>query len=205
MKCLAPIWCIGVLSFFPAQLFPQLRDSFALPAKDSLLISVDGYFSRKCAAELTQLQASGRYRWLNYLPNPGYNPFTGGFSIQFNITAPLAEFKYAEAQKQKAASIQLLSLLEAERVKNAVLLQREGLENAINEFNAQDSLEYFRDIAFNLAARQYERNEMLPSEFLSRQQQRQQQKLTRMQQANAIRQAIYQLRIAAFMPVLFTP
>jgi hypothetical protein len=174
---------------------------FQLPPLDSLTAAVDAFYQATTQAQLEELKQSGKYRWVNYLPNPGFNPFTGGFNIQFNLGAPLAEFKMREASRQRAASIRRLNELEAGKIKNTVQAQYEAVRNAIKEFEAQDSLVYFKEIAFDLYSKQYQRNEMTPSEYLAKQQERQAFQLARLKEANAISEAIRQLKLSAYYPL----
>jgi len=174
---------------------------FHVPPLDSLRQAVTRYYVSATEAQLLELKQSNRYRWVNYLPNPGFNPFTGGFNIQFNLAAPFAEFKSNHAAKQKAAAIKKLNEIEAAKTKNAVEAAYESIQFSIQQYNAQDSLVYFKDIAFDLYSKQYERNEMLPSEYLAKQQERQQFKLSRLQHANAIKESIRQLLLIAFYPI----
>lgn len=178
-----------------------ISQPFHVPPLDSLRQAVSRYYVDATEAQLLELKQSNRYRWVNYLPNPGFNPFTGGFNIQFNLAAPFAEFKSNHAAKQKAAAIKKLNEIEAAKTKNAVEAAYESIQFSIQQYNAQDSLVYFKDIAFDLYSKQYERNEMLPSEYLAKQQERQQFKLSRLQQANAIKESIRQLLLTAFYPI----
>lgn len=174
---------------------------FHLPPLDSLQASVQAQWEATTKAQLEEWQQSRKYRWINYLPNPGFNPFTGGFNIQFNLAAPLAEFKTAEANRQKILSIKRMNELEAEKIKNTVQARYASVKNAIAEYEAQDSLVYFKEIAFDLYSKQYQRNEMTPSEYLARQQERQQFQLARLREAHSIHESIRQLLLLAYYPV----
>lgn len=179
---------------------PTCCQPFTLLPIDSLCKSIDSFYQQNTLAQLLELKQSGKYRWVNYLPNPGFNPFTGGFSIQFNLAAPLQEFKTGFAASQKMASIIKLNQMEAEKIKNTIRAKHEAIAFAIKEYEAQDSLVYFREIAFDLYSKQYQRNEMTPSEFLAKQQERQQFQLARLKEANTIKEAIRQLMLIAFYP-----
>jgi len=177
---------------------------FVLPPLDSLFQSVDAYFAANAEAQLLELQQQSKYRWLNYLPNPGYNPFTGGFNLSFNVASPLAEIKQAHTARQKAKSIQRLNELEAVKTKNAVAAAHFAVQQMQAAYIAQDSLERIKAIAFDLYSKQYIRNEMLPSEYLQKQQERLQFAYNRLQQRQAIDAAIHQLYIMAFYPLTHT-
>ncbi len=70
-----------------------------------------------------------------------------------------------------------------------------AIENAINEFNAKDTLEFLKHKAFNLFSAQYLRNEMAPSDFLAKQQDIESFKIARLSEANNIKKSILHLLI----------
>lgn len=143
--------------------------SLTLPEIDSLDCSIDTYYDDLTESEVQEFKSSNKKRWLNYLPSPGYSPFSGGFTFSINLAAPLQEAKFSNISKNKIASIKRINMLGAKLLKNEVYCDYKAVEISITEFKLKDSLEYLKLKAFKIFKTQYERNEITPSDFLAKQ------------------------------------
>lgn len=178
----------------PAQHFP-------LPSYDSVCGCIDTYYHRLNDSQIEEFRYSSKNRWLNYIPSPGYSPFTGGFTVSLNLSAPLQEAKFRQQVNRKIRSISKANDLQATTLKNQAKAEIKALQNAIFEYNLLDSLEYLKQKAFALVSTQYNRNEITPSEFLSKQMEHKNFLISRLTTANAIEQKIFELLIKFKCPV----
>ena len=143
--------------------------SLTLPEIDSLYASIDNYYDDLTESEIEEFKSTKQKRWLNYLPSPGYSPFTGGLTFSVNLSAPIQEAKLSTISKNKIASIKRINLLAVKSLKNDLYNDYKAAELSIIEFRLKDSLEYLKLAAFKIFQVQYERNEITPSEFLAKQ------------------------------------
>jgi hypothetical protein len=178
--------------------------SFSIPNIDSLCNNVDSFYNRLTQAQQIELKQSDKYKWLNYLPSPGYSPFTGGLSLNLNLAAPLQAINQKHVSKQKAESIGRINALAAEVLKNEIRVDFNTIQFSIQEFQAKDSLQILKLQAFRLYSSQYQRNEITPSDFLGKQQDFESFKIQRLAEANQIKKAIQQLFIKSKMAIVST-
>lgn len=165
------------------------------PKFDSLCSCIEGYYRSLTAAQIVEFKDEKKGRWMNYLPSPGYSPFAGKFTVQFNILAPLQEIKLKRQSAFKIESITRSNALEASQLRSEVFQDLKALEISIQEFHSGDSLADLKLRAFNLSKTQYERNQITPSEFLSREMEIQSFQLSRVAIRNRISLAVMQLFI----------
>lgn len=175
--------------------------TFDLPDIDSLYDCVEDYYDNLTEAETNEFKQSTKGHWLNYLPSPGYSPFTGGFTFSLNLSAPIQEARLRQASKNKIASIIRLNKLAAQSLKNEVFTDFEALENSINEFNLGDTLVFLKIKAFNLFKTQYERNEITPSDYLAKEYEIQQIQTARIIQRNNIYKSLLLLLLKSKKPM----
>lgn len=196
---LYPICCASFFAFqmVIAALPLQAQQQCLLPSLDSLLAQIDTFYNRQTAAQFAELADRTKYRWLAYLPNPGYSPFTGGFTLSFNLMAPLGEINQRHLAKMKRLSILRMKSLESDQLKAAIIADHQALQFAIAEYHSKDSLVALKALAFNLYTAQYNRHEITPSEFLSRQMEMENQRAARLSEANRICLMASQLRLKA--------
>ena len=166
-----------------------------LPPLDSLYANIDRYYNSLTASQVLELQSSNKYKWFSYIPSPGYSPFAGGFTMSLNISAPLNAINNNHLNKMKAESIRRINSLNAIDLKNAVFAEYESILNAIDEFDMEDSVEYYKDKAYNLVLAKYERSEITPTELLAQKQAYHAYRLQRHIAASNIRKQILQLLI----------
>ena len=143
--------------------------SLELPKIDSLYSSIDNYYNDLTESEIQEFKSTNKNRWLNYIPSPGYSPFTGGLTFSINLAAPLQEAKLSNISKNKIASIKRINQLAAKSLKNEVYSDYKFVEISMTEYKLKDSLEYLKLKAFKIFQTQYERNEITPSDFLAKQ------------------------------------
>ncbi|MGN6802379.1 MAG: hypothetical protein ACTHJN_10760 [Ginsengibacter sp.] len=167
--------------------------SISLPSYDSLCSCIDSYYDDLTDAQSNEFKLAQKSRWLNYLPSPGYSPFTGGFTFTLNLSAPLQEAKARKQAALKIHSIKKQFSLEAWQLKQQAKADIKALQNLLFENHSADSLEFLKDEAFNLVKHQYARNEMTPSDFIARKIEYLTYKISRVTEINAIKQKIFEL------------
>jgi hypothetical protein len=165
------------------------------------LYSVDEYYNNLCTAQITELKQTNRFRFLNYLPSPGYSPFTGGFSLSFNVLGPLQEFRNKNLTTQKILSIQEINQLQCSSLKNEIKADYQLLTMSIDQYYSRDTLDQLTLKAYDLSKKQYQRNEITPSDFIAIQKNYESYKISRTAEANTIRKEILQLLIKSKMPI----
>ena len=174
----------------------------SLPIYDSLCSCIDSYYDDLTEAETDEYKHLQKFRWLNYIPSPGYSPFTGGFSFSLNLSAPIQETKARQQSDLKIQSIRKTNILHRELLKQQVKSDIKGLQNSIFEIRSRDTLEYLKNEAFNLSKNQYQRNEITPTEFIARQIEYLGYKISRITEVNAIKQKIFELLLKCKCPAL---
>lgn len=191
------IFCSSYL-FFSVNCSAQ---TFDLPNLDSLFDSIDSFYTNLSDAETHEFKQESKGRWLNYLPSPGYSPFTGGFTFSLNLSAPVQEAKAKKLSAFKIASIKKINLIQASSLKNEVFADYEACRLSILEYHSKDSSVQLRHKAFNLYRRQYERNELTPSAFIANQVEMETLTVQRIAEANNIYKSILSLIIKCKKPM----
>jgi hypothetical protein len=166
-----------------------------------LFDSIDSFYSNLSEAETHEFKQSTKGLWLNYLPSPGYSPFTGGFTFSLNLSAPIQEAKSKKLSVLKIASINKINMLQASSLKNEVFADYEACRLSIFEYHSKDSSVQLKHKAFNLYCRQYERNEITPSAFIANQIEMETLNAQRIAEANNIYKSILSLVIKSKKPV----
>ena len=175
--------------------------TFSLPEVDSLYETVDDYFEELTDAETKEYKQTTKGRWLNFLPSPGYSPFTGGFSFGLNLSAPIQEAKQRKLSILKIQSIKKINLLQASALKTEIFMAYETIKIAISDYHNKDSSVHLKEKAFQLYSSQYARNEITPSDFLGKQYEIQNIHTQRLFEANEIYKSILLLLIKSKKPV----
>ncbi|MGN6247371.1 MAG: hypothetical protein ACTHNG_03385 [Ginsengibacter sp.] len=165
----------------------------SLPSYDSVCDCIDNYYENLINAQTKEFQRQRKSRWLNYLPSPGYSPFTGGFSFTLNLSAPIQEARARRMATLKIQSITETYRLEAFQLKEEAKTDFKGLQNLIFDYHLMDSLDFLKLEAFTLVQHQYQRNEIAPSEFIARQIEYLNYRISRVSAMNAIKQKIFGL------------
>ena len=168
-----------------------------LPDTTTLFSSVDRFYKEQAQVQVLELRQTKRYRWLAYLPSPGYFPFGRGFALSFNLLGPLQEIRTAHSVKLKTQSIYRTANIQAQILKYDVWVDRQKIEHAIQEYEAIKTLDSLHALSFMLSSRQYENNELLPSQFLTIQQAHEERRLSRLKTSNSISEAISALNAKA--------
>lgn len=175
--------------------------NFPIPDQEDLEKAVDRHFSSQLQTQLTELSQTKRFRWLSYLPSPGYSPFAGGFTLNMNLAAPLQEIRLNHAAKTRSEAIRQQSAMLAADLKKSLQADRLAILNRIAEFEARKLLDSLNRLAADLSARKYASNEITPTEFITATKAFNEYLNSRQQQANAIYEAIHSLLYKAKMPV----
>lgn len=174
---------------------------FDLPSMDFLKSCVDSFYKQKTKAEVLEFQDAGRGRWLNYIPSPGYSPFTGGFTFSLNLAAPLQEAKARRISKAQVRALHLQNAAQSAADKQVIATEYRALEMAINAFQAGNLIDSLQAQLFQLSKSQYSRQELTPTEYMNRQQSYQAYKISRLNQDNAVRRGVLDLLTKAHAPV----
>ncbi len=173
-----------------------------LPSIDSLYGNIDTYYDELTEIEIQEFKTTTKKRWINYLPSPGYSPFTGGFTLSINLAAPIQEAKLSAMAKNKIASIKRTNRLTGKTLKNEVFGDYKAVEISLNEYKLTDSLVCIKMAAFKIFQAQYERNEITPSDFLAKQYEIRSVQTQRIIERNSIYKAILLLLLRSKTPVL---
>lgn len=194
----------GLKSIILLMLFygSAVAQGITLPNIDSLDVCIDDYYDDLTEIEIQEFKSTTKNRWLNYVPSPGYSPFTGGFTLSINLAAPIQEARISTISKNKIASIRRVNQLAAKSLKNEVFSDYKAVEISIIEYNLKDSLTYFKLAAFSIFQTQYERNEITPSDFLAKQYEIASIQTQRIVERNAIYKTILLLLLKSKTPVL---
>lgn len=182
--------------------FYAVSQQFQIPDTSILYQSIERHYSTQTEIQVTELHQTRKYRWLAYLPNPGYSPFTGGFSFRLNLTAPLQEIRQNHTLRRKIEAITRSNMIAAEELKNNVQADRYALESEIAEYSAKAVLDSIRLQSYHLTTALYNRNEITPSEFLSASQTYESWKVQRLAEELAILRNINQLLLKSKMPAV---
>jgi hypothetical protein len=174
---------------------------FSIPEPEEIEQSVDHYYSNNAEIQINELSQTRKFRWLSYLPSPGYSPFAGGFTLNMNLTAPLQEIRLNYSTKTRSEAIRQQSILQATDLKNSLTADRLTILNRIGEYDSRKSLDSLNRLAADLSARKYASNEITPTEFISASKALNEYMNSRQKEANAIHEAIHALRYKAKMPV----
>jgi hypothetical protein len=172
---------------------------FDIPSMDFLKSSIDSFYRQKAEAEILEFREAGRGRWLNYIPSPGWSVITG-FSVNFNLTAPIQEAKARNQNKSRVAAIRRVNLLEAEQTGQECRRDLESLKMAVNAFQAGTTVDSLQTKLFQLSMQQYDRQEMTPTEFLNRKAANENYNISRLAAANGIRNQILNLLSKSHAP-----
>ncbi|WP_149241497.1 hypothetical protein [Dyadobacter sp. 32] len=174
---------------------------FPVPDQPDLEKAVDRYFSSQLQTQLIELSQTKRFRWLSYLPSPGYSPFAGGFTMSMNLSAPLQEIRLNHATKTRSEAIRQQSAAQATDLKNSLQSDRLTILNRIAEYEARKVLDSLNRLAAELSARKYASNEITPTEYISASKGFNEYLNSRQKEQNAIHEAINNLLYKAKMDV----
>ena len=177
------------------------QNKFQLPPIEKLYFSADTHFANLADIQSAQVRESTKYRWLSYLPNPGYSPFTGGFTFSLNLIAPLQELRLRDNQRSKIEAIHRASILEANDLRNSITTDHYAIQNKILDYELGYSVDSLQKTAFDLSSKKYKSNEITPTEHISASKVWEEYKRSRQKEENAIREAINNLIYKAKMDV----
>lgn len=177
------------------------QEKTALPQLPVLTQSIDAFFLTRTDIQISELTQSKKYRWLAYLPNPGYSPFVGGFNLSLNLAAPLQEVRFNHATRQKIKYLQLTNAAEAHALKNEVTADYYALEYLLEAHTKKTRLDSLESLAIQLVERKYQKNELTPSQYITEMKAHELFLVARRREENEIKQAIHTLFLKAKMDV----
>lgn len=135
------------------------------------------------------------------MPSPGYSPFTGGFTLSLNLSGPIQELNSRQLRKQKIEAIKKQCVIDAHELKNEVFADRKTLEISIQDYHSRDTLVNLKEKAFKIAKSQYQRNQLTPTDFITKQFELESLHVQRINEANLIFKQILLLLIKSKMPM----
>lgn len=188
---------IKLTVFLSLLIFESFSQTFDLPDLQDLLKSVDEYYNELSVSQQKENEETTKLHWLSYIPTPSYSPFQGGFGISINLTAPLQELNRKNNKKLKNEAIVRLNHLQAKDVKNQISFQYQSIEISIDEFISKNLIDSLKIKSYNLTQKQYIKNDLTPTEFLSAQQTFELYNIQRLSEKNVIKKSIIQLLINA--------
>lgn len=206
-KGLAVIFCTSLASTCFAQsggLMPELperQNAQALPPLAVMLAAVDTFYAAQTTIQTAEVAQSKKYRWLAYMPNPGYSPFVGGFNVSFNLTGPLQEVRLNHTARQKVKYLDLANAAAARDLKNEVTADYYAVENLIETHTKKTRLDSLESLATQLVERKYQKNELTPTQYIAEMKAHELFLVTRYQDQSKIKDAIHTLLLKAKMDV----
>jgi hypothetical protein len=162
---------------------------------DSLKANIDTFYQEKTNAEIEVFKTEIKRSYFDYLPSPSYSPFTGGFGLSLNLQPFIQARKVKKETDQRIKSIIALNMLETKSLKSEIELIYEGIKISIEDFNAKKILYDFKEKTFHIFEKQYSRNEITPTSFLSYQYEIEALKIQRRNEESLIRKDILNLYI----------
>lgn len=189
--------CVLVMAGCPS----QAQDVFNLLPLRALYASVDSFYVVQTGIRVTEIKQTRRYRWLAYLPSPGYSPFLGGFNFTINLAAPLQEIRLNHTIKQKVKFEELSSAAAAVELKNELTADYYALENQIVAHTEKTRLDSLESLAIQLVERKYQKNELTPTQYISEMKGHELFLVARRREKDQIKEAINALLLKAKMDV----
>jgi hypothetical protein len=175
----------------------SFAQDFNFPRLDSLKASIDNYYKKKSDAECEEFKTSQKTSILDFLPNPSYSPFTGGFGASLNLQPIITGKRQKQEKRQKIATIVRLNQLEGEALKNEISGNYEAISISIDDYLERQKLAEIRQKLFNIYRQQYAKNEITPTAFISHEFEIESLKIERKTQENLIKKDILLLKIKA--------
>lgn len=177
------------------------QEKTTLPPLPVLTHSIDAYFLTRTDIQISELTQSKKYRWLAYLPNPGYSPFVGGFNLSLNLAAPLQEIRLSHTTRQRVKYLQRINTADADALKNEVTVEYYALQYLLEAHTKKTRLDSLENLATQLVERKYQKNELTPSQYIAEMKAHELFLVTRRREENEIRQAMHTLFLKAKMDV----
>jgi hypothetical protein len=177
------------------------QPNFPVPTINSLHKSIENFYINLTQIQTNEVHQTKRFRWLSYLPHPGYSPFTGGFSFSLNLSGPLQEVRLNQAARNKIEFIQRNNGLLAHDLKNSITIDHNHILNLITEYQSRNRIDSVNVLTFNIAQKKYNQNELTPTEFLMLVKAHEEYMIGRRKEANAITEGISSIIYKAKMPV----
>ena len=174
---------------------------FNLPPLGKLYASVDSFYHVQADIRVIEVKQTKKYRWLAYLPHPGYSPFVGGFNFTVNLTAPLQEIRLNHTIRQKIKYVELSSAATAVELKNELTADYYALENQIEAHTKKDRLDSLENLAIQLVERKYQKNELTPTQYIAEMKGHELFLVARRREKDQIKEAIHALFLKAKMDV----
>jgi hypothetical protein len=172
-----------------------------IPDLEKLHSAIETFYNQQSAIQVSEIQQTKKFRWLSYLPNPGYSPFTGGFTASLNLASPLQEIRITHTQKIQIESIKRNNILLANDLKNSITVDYHHIQNLISNLKQRSSLDSLNLLIYDLSTKKYKSKEITPSEFIASSKAQEELKLSRHKEENAISEAINSLMYKAKMDV----
>lgn len=172
-----------------------------VPDIQQLFSAIENFHQTQTEIQISEVRQTKKFRWLSYLPNPGYSPFAGGFTVSLNLASPLQEIRLTHAQKTQIEAIRRNNKLLAEDLKNNITVDYNHIQNLISDFHRRKNLDSLNALTYDLAVKKYKSKEITPSEFIAASKAQEEFRLSRQKEEHAIHEAITSLIYKAKMDV----
>jgi len=157
-----------VFLFLSSKLSAQI-DSAYVPSIDSLKNSLRVYYLNKADAEIQEFRYATKFRWLNFVPNLGYDAFRQSPVLTTNLSGISQGINSRYANRAKIASIQKVNEVLYNEDLIYIRSQLQDLKEKIKAYNRQLELLQLREMKFRITETGYKRKEVAPSEYLNAQ------------------------------------
>jgi hypothetical protein len=164
--------------------------------------AIDDFYMKKNIADKNIVQESKRYRYLSFLPSPSYSPFTGGFSLNSNLSAILTEIRKRHFDKQNIKAIEARNDSARRSLINEVSSLYFGVQAMMQANMDQSKTDSLVLVQYQLFESKYANNQIQPTEFLSLQKSYQDYQQNRTAQRTAIHLAVINLFLKSKMDVV---
>lgn len=144
-------------------------DSLDVLEFDSLKASLRVYYLRKTEAETQEFRFANKFKWLQFVPNVGYDAFRQAPVVTTNLSGVFAGINSKQAVKAKLASIQKVNEVLFNEDLVYIRAKLNELQRRIQAYNSQVELLKIRETKFRITETGYKRKEITPSEYLTAQ------------------------------------
>lgn len=159
---------MNLLMLQSSELFGQI-DSSSIPNIDSLKTSLRVYYLNKADAEIQEFRYENKFRWLNFVPNIGYDAFRQAPVITTNLSGVSQGINSRQVNKAKIASIKKVNEVLYNEDLVYIRSRLQDLEEKIRAYNSQFELLQLREMKFKITETGYKRKEITPSEYINAQ------------------------------------
>jgi hypothetical protein len=142
----------------------QISDDF-VPSFDTLQQSVRSFYLRKAGAELEEFEYRVRYRWLQYVPNVGWDAFRMSPIVSVNTSSIFQGLNTGVVQQARQRAIKRINEVAYNQDLDYIRIRLLDLQHKVAYYQSQQELLKLREVRFGITETGYKRKEVPPSEY----------------------------------------